>query len=404
MKKTLAILALLVSATLSFGELSTTYAPVSYNCNGSATAYAFPYTFFEKTDLNVYVVTSNGVSTLLEEGSGAGKYTVYAANADYSSGATITAGTAYSAGNRFVISRTIPYGQGLVINGDFVPAKPLEQALDKIAGQVQQIKDSVGRTLTIPVTDPSGLIMELPPAETRAGKIAYFTTNGALATIPFIDSGIVYADGTTIDISSSNVISVVDGGIGATQLSTAINSRLNASLTNLAANSVGTTQITNGAVTFAKLDGVSTNVSTTSQTNIVTEGAVKDYADTKSVTEAKNYAMQYSGSVVYTGVLQNTFTELDLSATVGTNRAFVHLRFINPSGNLDAEVRQNGITLDVVSGYNSNQGTIGGFAGANCHFELSTITDTNGIIEMKYTSYAGVTNTTVSVMCYQVLQ
>ena len=232
MKKTLAILALLVSATLSFGWLSATYSPVSYDCNGSVQAFSFPYTFFETTDLSVYVVTSNGVSTLLEEGAGAGKYTIYAANADYSDGATITAGTAYDSGNRIVISREIPYGQGLVI-----PSKPLEQALDKLAGQVQQVKDSVGRTVTAPVTDPSGLDIELPVAESRAGKMIIFDASGNLTVQSPLDSGTLTADETTLTVNST-VFSVKDGGIDTAQI---------------ADNAVGTSQIATGAVTTVKM-------------------------------------------------------------------------------------------------------------------------------------------------------
>jgi len=87
----------------------------------------------------VVVTESGGDSTTLIEGAGAGKYTVYAANSDYSSGARITTGTTYDSDYTITISRAVPYAQELDIGGDFVPAEPLEAQLDKLAAQIQQL-------------------------------------------------------------------------------------------------------------------------------------------------------------------------------------------------------------------------------------------------------------------------
>lgn len=269
------ILLVLISVTCSYATLSTTYAPAQYNCDGSTTEFTFGYPFFETSDLEVYLVTSaTGETNKLVEGAGAGKYTVYAPNADYSSGARITTGTAYANTYRLVIARNVPYGQQLDINGDFVPAEPLEQELDKLAAQIQQVKDNIGRTITAPVTDPASITLQLPAAEERANQIAYFDSNGSLASIPFINSGVIYGDGATIDISTGNVISVKSKAIDNDKLSVAVSNRIY----NIADNAITSSKIAAGAVTLDKLVGYTNAISGTS-TTLVTEVAVKNYVD-----------------------------------------------------------------------------------------------------------------------------
>lgn len=251
MKKILILVTSL--ATVSLGTLSSSYAPVSYNANGSVSSFAFPYTFFSTSDLIVYYVEEDGTSTILTEGRGAGKYTVAAPNNDYSQGATVTTGTAYSEG-KIVIERSVPYGQQLEINGDFIPAEPLEQQLDKLAAQTQQVKNEIQRTLTIPVTDDSGIVTEFPNTASRASKIASFDEDGNLTVISPISSGTVYGgsgisvelnaisvlvDEETIDFDGNGDLAVVEEGIGEFQI---------------ADNAVSTDKIADESVTKAKLD------------------------------------------------------------------------------------------------------------------------------------------------------
>jgi hypothetical protein len=183
------------------------------------------------------------VQTVLVEGSGAGKYTIFAANNDYSSGATVTTGSTYTDG-QITIERSVPYGQELSIGGDFVPAKPLEQQLDKLAAQTQQTKDEIGRTITIPVTDSASLTTVLPAAAERASKLLACDSLGNIIAQSAVDSGTIVA-GDGIDVSVANVISAdiytnnmrfVNGEIG------------------IAVGGVQTTNIYDGDVTTAKID------------------------------------------------------------------------------------------------------------------------------------------------------
>jgi hypothetical protein len=147
------------------------------------------------------------------------------------------------------------------------------------------------------------------------------------------------------------------------------------------------------------------NMSSNSNTGIPTQQSVKSYVDSTSDTVAKSYAMKYSGTVVRTGTIPSTWTDLDLSGVIGTNRAFVYLRFDNPTGAAfcTACVRENGTTKDVYS-YNLEAGTLSGNANADMQFELATVTDESGVIEIRAPSYCGATNTTIKVILYQILQ
>lgn len=254
MKKLLTALSLVLVATLCFATLSTDYEPAQYNTNGSTTQYQVQWGFFAKTDLVVYHTDSDGVDTTLTEGVGSGKYTVYAPNSEYADGATITTGTTYPSGGTITIERQVPYGQELSINGDFVPAKPLETQLDKLSAQIQQTKDSIGRTVTIPVTDPTTTTTELPNAETRAGKVQAYDDDGNVTVVSLTDSGTIAVDEDTLTLSTNNIISIKASGVGDTELEDA-------------------------SIETDKIAQLSTNVTTSSQTNLVTEGAVKGYVD-----------------------------------------------------------------------------------------------------------------------------
>ncbi len=252
MKKLILITALIASTCLA--TLSPIYAPAQYDCNGSVVNFTVSWQFFAKTDLQVYIVDSDGVSTLLTEGAGAGKYTVYAPNSDYSSGARITTGSTYASGNRISISRVVPDGQELSINGDFIPAKPLEQQLDKLAAQNQQTANDVGLTLSFPDTDPSGLINELPAAENRANKMIQFDSVGNVTVISPIESGAVYVD---TEAGLSIVTNVISAEIN-TNIMEFVSGKISVKAggiktTNILAGDITTALIDDEAVTLAKM-------------------------------------------------------------------------------------------------------------------------------------------------------
>ena len=238
--------------------LAATYTPAKYDCDGSITQFPFQHPFFEVTDLVVYVIDDAGVVDTLDYGSGAGNYTISATNNDFSSGATIITGSTYAEGYRLVIERSVPYGQQLDINGDFVPAEPLEQQLDKLAAQIQQIKEELNRTVVCPVSDSPGLTYEIGSETERAGKALGFDSSGNVTELSIATEGGAFtAVDTNKGLSSS----------GGTIAGKVDDSTLAFSSGNFAvkAGGIGTTQLADDAVTVAKIaspTGTDTNVVT----------------------------------------------------------------------------------------------------------------------------------------------
>lgn len=317
----------LIAAT-GFATLSPTYEPAQYDANGSTTAFPVTWSFFDTSDVIVYVTDSDGDTTILTEGSGAGKFTVTAPNNDYSDGATITTGTTYPSGTSITIERSVAYGQDLDIVGDFIPGDPLETALDKIAAQNQQVKEEIGRTLTIPVTDPSGLTNEFPSAENRAGKIASFDSNGNVTVIDPVDSGTISVDDVTIE-QDGTTLRIVDGGVDTTQVNDkAITPAKLSSVTGSDTNIITGTKGNNGQLVGWDASGdavdsgydVTDNDSLgTSDTTLATQGNIKSYIDSApnfspSTYEGGESVTLPNGLIIKTGVVTAT--------TSGTNVLF----------------------------------------------------------------------------------
>jgi len=218
MKTAIRVLIIALATTLlSYGSLSDNYTPTQYTIQTGVTAFTVPWTFFDTDNLQVTITDTDGVDKVLTEGAGADQYSVSAVNNDYSQGATITTVTTYPENYQITIERIVDYSQELEINGDFIPAEPLETQLDKIVAQIQQTEDEIGRTLTIPATDTAGLTTEFPNAASRASKIASFDASGNLTVIDPVDSGTISVDDVTIE-QDGTTLQVKDGGIDTTQL------------------------------------------------------------------------------------------------------------------------------------------------------------------------------------------
>lgn len=205
-------------------------------------------------------------------------------------------------------------------------------------------------------------------------------------------------DATAFTVDTNGNISIKAGGIKtadyAAESITAEKIKTGEDLTPWVTFSPATTAAS-GVVTLASSGDMSAG------TNAVKVTTVKQVQE-KAIEQAKNYSMKYTNAVVRTGTVPTSWTDLNLSGVVGTNRAFVHLKF--EGGSLGAAVRPNGETKDVNAGYTIPTGTLAGYSANGEMFACSTITDESGIIEIKNRSYEGATNTTISVICYQVLQ
>ena len=135
-----------------------------------------------------------------------------------------------------------------------------------------------------------------------------------------------------------------------------------------------------------------------SDTAIATQQSIKAYVDT--------YATKYSGTQVFSGSLPTSYTDLDLSGTVGSNRALLFMKVTPDDNSVEGAFRVNGETAD----YGFTGGvpvTTSAFAtgagGAGNISYVTIMTDSSGVVEW-VSNKAGNGASTVDLLTYQVVQ
>jgi hypothetical protein len=159
--------------------ISTTATRVDYAGDGTTTAFAVPFQFFGPGEIEVIERSATGVETVRALGT---HYTVAGGNG---STGTVTATAAPATGVVWTIRRNTLRTQPLVLTPDGgLPAKALEQRLDRQMAVVQEQDEILGRALRFPRTD-GAVSPELLSALARAGKVLGFGSAGepALLTI-----------------------------------------------------------------------------------------------------------------------------------------------------------------------------------------------------------------------------
>jgi hypothetical protein len=160
----------------------------------------------------------------------------------------------------------------------------------------------------------------------------------------------------------------------------------------------GKLRVKAGGVDFSKLTDVNNDdtMSNASATTLATSESIKAYVD--------EYSLKYSGATGTINVVgAYVYADLDLSATVGSNRALVILEVEGGSTAASIFFRTKGST---VKPYGSNSlggwGASGGvISGANDGSVITVITDSNGVIA--YTAGTAVTGISYTVQAYQKL-
>jgi hypothetical protein len=129
---------------------------------GAQTSWPFTFKVFAASDIAVTIANNLGVETALVLNA---DYSVTLnSNQDTSPGGTVTypiSGSALPTGSKLTIFGNLPYDQPLDLpsGGNFSPLA-LENQLDRLTMQIQQLREQVGRSLTVPVT--SGVSPSLP--------------------------------------------------------------------------------------------------------------------------------------------------------------------------------------------------------------------------------------------------
>lgn len=168
--------------------VSSTANRISYSGNGSTTAFAFPYLFFDEADLVVIeTVTTTGIQTLKTLTT---HYTV--AGEGDPSGGTVTMVTAPASGVTLTIYRD-PLIKQLVdlVENDPLPVNDaIEEPLDLLTMIAQRLSDRLDRALRQPEGDTAN-IDYLPAKIDRASTYLAFDADGDPIAAAGTDSGLV---------------------------------------------------------------------------------------------------------------------------------------------------------------------------------------------------------------------
>ena len=151
-------------------ELET--ARVAYSGSGTTGPFSIPFYFLANSHIRAVKLSSS-------------TETVLTLTTDYSltgagdeDGGTLTLVVALASGETLTITRNVPLTQETNWPiADPFPAASHEQAADKLTMIVQQIDDTLGRTLRQPVSDATALA-ELPIAASRASMALTFDASG----------------------------------------------------------------------------------------------------------------------------------------------------------------------------------------------------------------------------------
>ena len=155
--------------------ISTAPTPLSYNGDGSTTAFSITWKYFTKSHVVAILRSSTGVETVWVLGS---DFTLSAAGV--SSGGTLTATTAPATNETLVITLEPPNTQdkSIPLGGPF-PSTNVEDGLDEAAQRDSKIQEILDRMLRVPKTDKqTGSSLDLPIDSDRASKFLSFDADG----------------------------------------------------------------------------------------------------------------------------------------------------------------------------------------------------------------------------------
>lgn len=162
---------------------------------GVQTSWPFTFKVFAEGDIAVTIADSLGVETALVLGA---DYSVSLnANQDTSPGGTVTyplTGSPLPVGSKLTVVGDLDYDQPLDIpsGGNFSPVA-LENELDRIVMQVQQLRETISRSLLVPVTSNAAPALPNPEANQLISWDASGTT---LQNVPISELATAVAYGT----------------------------------------------------------------------------------------------------------------------------------------------------------------------------------------------------------------
>lgn len=158
--------------------VSSTTSRADYTGNGSTTAFTVPFYFLDNSHVTVYsTVIATGATTTLTLGT---DYTL--TGAGVSTGGTVTTTVAPTTSQKLSILRSVPQTQLIhYVPNDPFPAATHEQALDQLTMEVQQVNETLARSIKLSSTNTMTSTEFTVPATTRANKVLGFDSTGELS-------------------------------------------------------------------------------------------------------------------------------------------------------------------------------------------------------------------------------
>lgn len=182
-----------------------------YAGNDVATAFPFSFKVFSANDLYVVRADATGAETVLTL---TANYTV-ALNADQDAnpGGTVNLLVALVSGNTLTITSSLEYLQptDLTNNGGFYP-KVISGALDRLTIFVQQLAESVSRSLKTAISTPPGVQSQLP------SPVPYALIGWNAAGDGFQNTDPTYSTALSTDLASASgasLVGFIQSGTGA---------------------------------------------------------------------------------------------------------------------------------------------------------------------------------------------
>lgn len=317
--------------------VTVSYSPLTYNCNGSTTAFSVTWPFFLSSDLVVTHITSGGVETTLALTT---DYTVTGGR-DSTTGlpavGTVTTVATYAAGVKIRISRSTPKTQSTSFTtaGAF-PAKTVEAMIDRvhmiaeegitgvaddITGDVMQLNSSAAQDYW----DGEGNPIRVPFVELTEAS-APDTPSSGYGRIYTKTDGYLYHKndaGTETDITSAASLAAASASAASTSASNASTSASAASTSASAASTSASAAATSATAASTSASNASTSASaaSTSASNAstsastasthATNAASSASAASTSATNAATSATEAAASVGFVYTYSTTTTMAD---------------------------------------------------------------------------------------------
>lgn len=146
---------------------------VSYSANGTITAFAFPYRFFDEADLKVMLRSSGGDETSLTLDT---DFSV--SGADEDSGGTVSLITAPDSSQTVIIYRDVDLEQELDMQDlSAFPAEEVEREFDRQVAMAQRMDERLDRALVLSDADTS-VTQTIPLLADRTGQFLGWDSSG----------------------------------------------------------------------------------------------------------------------------------------------------------------------------------------------------------------------------------